>query len=185
MVEAPPRFVVPRKHHLPATTEPIWTLSEPMMKTYIGFAHGGQGLGPQPPCFLFIPCIACCQDMDPVRTRSAYVHLVCKWVAGSPLPTPRFLFVPCLTCCQEHRTVRKNSVSHISVEVFNFQIHHTGELLKFFKTHDTGILSANGGPGAPGFLKQRQLNSYIGFIWIAEEGACVRQMMNRNIHENC
>ena len=101
-----PRYVVPRKPIsniiLPTKAEPICTFNAHDAGVHWGLQMGGAA-HPQPPSFLFRPCIACCQDMDPVRTRNAYVHWVCK-LGGRPPNPPAFLFVPCMACCQEHRS---------------------------------------------------------------------------------
>ena len=62
-------------------TETRWAVSEPMMQTYLGFASwagGGGAAPPQPPRFLFMPCMACGQQNRPqmgrFRTHGADVH---------------------------------------------------------------------------------------------------------------
>ena len=99
----------------PAKTEPIWTLSEPVIKV---FANWGGCAPPTPPLFFD----AMHAGFQKPRTRDKGV---CKWGGCAP-PTPRFFNTMQAGFSRKNRTINKNCVKH--VVVMAFLSHHTGSL---------------------------------------------------------
>ena len=94
----------------PAKTEPMWTLSEPVIKV---FANGaGAAPSPTPPLF-FMPCRLVYKNPEPVTKMFAN--------GGGPPPQPRRFFCAMQAVFQENRTINKNGVKDVVVMEFAFK----------------------------------------------------------------
>ena len=91
----------------PAKTEPIWTLSEPVIKVFVN-GGGGRSPPPTPLLFFFTPCRLVFKNPEPV---------IKMFAPPPPPPTPRF-FCAMQAVFQENRTINKNCVKHVVVVAF-------------------------------------------------------------------
>ena len=118
---------------------------------------------PQPPRCLFMPCMACCQDVDPFRTGNADT---CIGFARGGCPPP---LNPSLSCyaveelCQSHNFKISTSI----IQAFCLQVVEAGPPLccaaqARFKHHPASKNRTHMGPS------ERMMQAYIGFA----DGRC-------------
>ena len=93
----------------PAKTEPLWILSEPVMKV---FANGGSCAPPNPPAFFFHVM------QDGFQTPRTRDKDVCKWGGVCAPPNPPACFNTMQAGFQENRTINKKCVKHVVVLAF-------------------------------------------------------------------
>ena len=93
----------------PSKAEPIWILSEPVIKVFANC--GGAAVPPTPPLLLY----AMQAGFQKPRTRDKDA---CKWGGCTPPPNPPACFNTMQAGFEEHRTINKNCVKHVVVMAF-------------------------------------------------------------------